>query len=204
MLRLPRALAVAALAGVLVAATACAHPAQSPAPGSATSTDTAAPDAPQSDDNKTVTATFGQDDAADNYDKALVPDGAKVFVAENVHDGLTTVVLDVRGLVSNHAYGAHAHAKPCGAKPEDAGAHYQHNPDPVKPSVNPTFANPMNEIWLDFTTDAKGNATKAATVDWAFGATPAGSVVIHAEPTKTAPGQAGVAGARAACVSIAF
>ncbi|HTK66598.1 MAG TPA: superoxide dismutase family protein [Pseudonocardia sp.] len=204
MLRLPRALAVAALAGVLVAATACAHPAQSPAPGSATSTDTAAPDAPQSDDNKTVTATFGQDDAADNYDKALVPDGAKVFVAENVHDGLTTVVLDVRGLVPNHAYGAHAHAKPCGAKPEDAGAHYQHNPDPVKPSVNPAFANPMNEIWLDFTTDAKGNATKAATVDWAFGATPAGSVVIHAEPTKTAPGQAGVAGARAACVSIAF
>lgn len=204
MLRLPRALAVAALAGVLVAATACAHPAQSSAPGSATSTEAAAPDSPQSDDNKTVNATFGRDDAADNYDKALVPDGAKVFVAENVHDGLTTVVLDVRGLVPNHAYGAHAHAKPCGAKPEDAGSHYQHNPDPVKPSVNPAFANPMNEIWLDFTTDAKGNATKAATVDWAFGAAPAGSVVIHAEPTKTVPGQAGMAGTRAACVSIAF
>jgi Cu-Zn family superoxide dismutase len=62
----------------------------------------------------------------------------------------------------------------------------------------------MNEVWLDFTTDAKGNATKAATVDWAFGAAPASSVVIHAEPTKTAPGQAGMAGARAACVSIAF
>jgi Cu-Zn family superoxide dismutase len=188
----------------LVAATACAHPAQAPAPGAATSTEASAPDTGQSDDAKTVTATFGQDDAADNYDKALVPDGAKVFVAENVHDGLTTVVLDVRGLVPNHAYGAHAHAKPCGAKPEDAGAHYQHNADPVKPSVNPAFANPMNEIWLDFTTDAKGNATKASTVDWAFGAAPAGSVVIHAEPTKTAPGQAGMAGARAACVSIAF
>ena len=186
-----------------VAATACAHPAQSPAPGGATSTE-AAPGAPPSDDAKTVTATFGQDDAANNYDKALVPDGSKVFVAENVHDGLTTVVLDVRGLVPNHAYGAHAHAKPCGPKPEDAGAHYQHNADPVKPSVNPAFANPMNEIWLDFTTDAKGNATKATTVDWTFGAAPASSVVIHAEPTKTAPGQAGMAGARAACVSIAY
>ncbi|HEY9415827.1 MAG TPA: superoxide dismutase family protein [Pseudonocardia sp.] len=203
MLRLPHTLAVAALTGVLVAATACAHPAQSTAPGATTSTE-AAPDAPSSDDAKTVTATFGQDDAANNYDKALVPDGAKVFVSENVHDGLTTVVLDVRGLVPNHAYGAHAHAKPCGAKPEDSGSHYQHNPDPVKPSVNPTFANSMNEVWLDFTTDPKGNATKAATVDWAFGATPASSVVIHAEPTKTAPGQAGMAGARAACVSIAF
>ena len=204
MLRLPRTLAVAALAAVLVAATACAHPAQSPAPGAATSTEASAPDTGQSDDAKTVTATFGQDDAADNYDKALVPDGAKVFVAENVHDGLTTVVLDVRGLVPNHAYGAHAHAKPCGAKPEDAGPHYQHNADPVKPSVNPAFANPMNEVWLDFTTDAKGNATRASTVDWAFGPAPASSVVIHAEPTKTAPGQAGMAGARAACVSIAF
>src|SRR5581483_7663355 len=204
MLRLPRTLAVAALAGVLMAATACAHPSQSAAPGSATSTEAAPDSGDGQPDSKTVTATFGRDDAAENYDKALVPDGAKVFVAENVHDGLTTVVLDVGGLVPNHAYGAHAHAKPCGAKPEDAGAHYQHNADPVKPSVNPAFANPMNEIWLDFTTDAKGNATKAATVDWAFGAAPASSVVIHAEPTKTAPGQAGMAGARAACVTMAF
>ncbi|HEX3540447.1 MAG TPA: hypothetical protein VHT75_08390, partial [Acidimicrobiales bacterium] len=179
MLRIPRTLAAAALAGVLVAATACAHPAPTPAPGAPTSTEASAPDSGQSGDAKTVTATFGHDDAADNYDKALVPDGSKVFVAENVHDGLTTVVLDVRGLVPNHAYGAHAHAKPCGPKPEDAGAHYQHNADPVKPSVNHAFANPMNEIWLDFTTDAKGNATKASTVDWAFGATPAGVTVVH-------------------------
>lgn len=186
-----------------MAATACAHPSNSAPSDGATSTE-AAPDAPPSDDAKTVSATFGQDDAADNYDKALVPNGAKVFVAENVHDGVTTVVLNVRGLVPNHAYGAHAHAKPCGPKPEDSGSHFQHNPDPVKPSVNPAFANPGNEVWLDFTTDAKGDATKASTVDWTFGPAPASSVVIHAEPTKTAPGMAGMAGARAACVSIAF
>ena len=151
-----------------------------------------------------VSVTVGEDDAALNYDKQLVPDGAKLFVAAQEHGGLTTVVLDVRGLQPNRAYGAHAHAKPCGAKPDDAGPHFQHVADPVKPSVDPKFANPDNEIWLDFTTDAQGNATSASTVDWTFGESPAGSVVLHVEPTKTAPGQAGVAGARAACVSVGF
>jgi Cu-Zn family superoxide dismutase len=195
---------LAALAGVVVAATACAPPPPK-APAGAEAGPSASPGEPATDpDYKDVAVTFGTDDAATNYDKALVPDGAKLFVAEAVHDGLTTVTLDVRGLLPNRPYGAHAHAKPCGAKPEEAGPHFQHNPDPVKPSVDPNFANPQNEVWLDFTTDAQGNATKASTVAWTFGAAPAGSVVIHAEPTRTAPGQAGVAGARAACVSVGF
>ncbi len=62
----------------------------------------------------------------------------------------------------------------------------------------------MNNGAPHFKTDAKGDATSAATVDWTFGPSPAGSVVIHADQTKTAPGQAGVAGARAACVSVGF
>ncbi|MGI8814367.1 MAG: superoxide dismutase [Pseudonocardia sp.] len=206
MSRVQRMLAVAALAGVLVAATACAKPSagsgsNASPPASTTKGET---DTEPASDYKDVGVTFGQDDAAVNYDKQLVPDGAKLFVAEAVHDGLTTLVLDVRGLLPNRPYGAHAHVKPCGAKPEDAGPHFQHLPDPVKPSVNPEFANPSNEVWLDFTTDTKGNATKATSVEWTFGATPAGSVVIHAEPTKTGPGQAGTAGARAACVSVGF
>ena len=206
MSRVHRTFAVAALAAALLAATACAPPTPTkPGAPSEPSSSAAAPnDEGSNPDYKDVGVTFGQDDAATNYDKALVPDGAKLYVAEMVHDGLTTVVLDVRGLVPNHAYGAHAHAKPCGAKPEDAGPHFQHSPDPVKPSVDPNFANPQNEIWLDFTTDAKGNATRASTVDWTFGNTPAASVVIHAEPTKTMVGQAGMAGARAACVSVGF
>lgn len=203
MFRAQHLFALTAAAATLVAATACTQPpAQKPsadAPASSTSGEPLA-----NPDYKDVAVTFGQDDAATNYDKALVPDGAKLFVAEAVHDGLTTVVINVRGLLPNRAYGSHAHAKPCGAKPDDAGPHFQHQADPVKPSVDPKFANPQNEIWLDFVTDAKGEATKAATVDWTFGEVPAGSVVIHAEPTKTAPGQAGVAGARAACVSVGF
>ena len=151
-----------------------------------------------------VGATFGQTDAASNYDKALVPDGAKVLVAENVYDGATTVTLSVRGLVPNRAYGAHAHAKPCGPKGDDAGPHFQHMADPVMPSVDPAYANPRNEIWMDFQTDGQGNATVASTVPWVFSNARAGSVVIHADSTQTAPGKAGMAGARIGCVSVGF
>lgn len=207
MSRPPRLLTIGALPTVLVAAlvaaSACAQPTEKPTPDAAPPT-SAASEPLDNPDYKDVAVTFGEDDAATNYDKALVPDGTKLFVAEAVHEGLTTVVLDVRGLQPNRPYGAHAHTRPCGAKPEAAGPHFQHTPDPVKPSVDPRFANPQNEIWLDFVTDAKGNATKATTVDWTFGEAPAGSVVIHAEPTKTAPGQAGTAGALVACVSVSF
>ncbi len=197
-------LAAAGLVGVLVAAAAgCADSA--PGQGGTAAPPPSAPaEAPAADGNVDVSVTFGQDDAALNYDKQLVPDGAKLFVASYEHDGLTTVVLNVRGLVPNRAYGSHAHTKPCGAKPDDAGPHFQHTADPVKPSVDPKFANADNEIWLDFTTDAKGDATRATTVDWTFDETRAGSVVVHVDPTRTAPGQAGVAGARAACVSVGF
>ena len=194
------------LAGLLSAVTACANsapPAQAPAsaPPAASDSASAPPAAPG---HAVVTGTFATDGGARNYDKTLVPDGAKVLVAENVFDGTTTVTLSVHGLVPNRAYGAHAHAKPCGPTGEDAGSHYQNMADPTKPSVDPKYANVMNEIWLDFKTDAQGNATSARTVPWTFSATPAGSVVIHAEPTQTAPGKAGTAGARAACVSVKF
>jgi superoxide dismutase, Cu-Zn family len=151
-----------------------------------------------------VGATFGKDDAAVNYDKGLVPNGAKMVVAEYIYDGATTVTLNVRGLMPSRTYGAHAHLMPCGPKGDDAGAHFQHQPDPVKPSVDPNYANPSNEIWLDFTTDAQGNATTATTVPWVFSTARAGSVVIHAEATQTAPGKAGTAGARLACLSVGF
>jgi Cu-Zn family superoxide dismutase len=151
-----------------------------------------------------VTATFPQQGTADNYDKALAPDGAEALVAENVFDGSTTVTLSVRHLLPNRAYGAHAHAKPCGASGDDAGPHFQHTTDPVKPSVNPAFANSTNEIWLDFTTDAAGTASVARTVPWVFTDAHAASVVIHAQPTQTAAGKAGTAGARIACLSVSF
>jgi superoxide dismutase, Cu-Zn family len=70
--------------------------------------------------------------------------------------------------------------------------------------VDPRYANPQNEIWLDFKTDAQGNATTATTVPWVFSDRRAASVIIHAEPTQTEPGKAGTAGARLACLSFSF
>jgi len=71
--------------------------------------------------------------------------------------------------------------------------------------VDPAYANPENEIWLDFTTDAEGAASAETTVEWTFPADRrAASVIIHAMPTATAPGEAGTAGDRAACVTVDF
>lgn len=191
---LKKCLTVVGATGVLLAAAGC---------GSSEKPSTM-PDMPHPASSSTgtqVMVTFAKDKAAFNYDKKLVPDGARALVAEYIQDDSTTVTLSVHGLLPNRTYGAHAHAKPCGPVGDDAGAHFQHVPDPVKPSVNPAFANAQNEIWLDFTTDAQGNATAARTVEWKFTDARAGSVIIHADPTQTAPGKAGTAGARAACVS---
>lgn len=207
---LHRYLVAVGVAGLLVTMTACGGSPESPS-GSAGSPSSAAAASPPSTnpsasnaDQVVVTAQFGHDDAAVNYNKTLVPDNSKILVAEYVFDGATTVTLNVRGLVPNRAYGAHAHALPCGPVGDAAGPHFQHKADPVKPSVDPAFANPTNEIWLDFKTDDEGNATTATTVPWEFTNAKAASVVIHADPTQTAPGKAGTAGARVGCVSVGF
>ena len=202
---LPRYVIALGAASLLLTATACGGAAKAPtAPAAPSSAGTSAPGTAGNVKDVVVTATFAHDDAADNYNKTLVPDGAKVLVAEYVFDGATTVTLNVRGLVPNRKYGAHAHAMPCGPTGDAAGPHFQHNPDPVKPSVDPAFANSTNEIWLDFETDDDGNATTASTVPWVFQDKKAASVVIHENPTQTAPGKAGTAGARVGCVSVGF
>jgi Cu-Zn family superoxide dismutase len=150
-------------------------------------------------------ATFGSDPNAFIYDKAVIPQGSGVEVVQQAKGESSKVTLTVHGLLPDHVYGAHVHKMPCGAKGDDPGPHFQHRPDPVKPSVNPAYANPQNEVWLDLTTDAQGDATSSSLVPWNF--TPpasAGSVVIHAEKTQTAPGKAGTAGARVACISDKF
>ncbi|HEY1973273.1 MAG TPA: superoxide dismutase family protein [Pseudonocardia sp.] len=172
--------------------------------GSKPSVPTAVPSAQTAPPSTTVDVTFGTDPTAFTYDKTQVPEGAHVQVVENVVNNTTKVTLTVQGLQPNRTYGAHVHKMPCGPTGEAAGTHFQHSPDPVKPSVDPAFANPTNEIWLDLTTDAKGDATSSSTVPWTFTSPRAGSVVIHAEKTKTARGKAGTAGARLACVSVGF
>jgi superoxide dismutase, Cu-Zn family len=138
------------------------------------------------------------------YDEALVPTGSRATVLSIPAVGGTVVSLRVRDLVPGRRYGVHVHQNLCGATGDVAGPHYQHVPDPVQPSVDPAYANPRNEIWLDLTTDRNGDARSSTTVDWQFVDRHAGSVVLHAEHTHTAPGHAGTAGARLACVTLDF
>lgn len=139
------------------------------------------------------------------YDPALVPVGARVAVSAKSADGTTTVRVALRGLQPNRRYGAHVHTSACGPTGDAAGPTYQHVVDPVQPSVDPQYANPRNEIWLDFRTDADGAGSAQSTVDWGFSADRrARSVVIHAWPTATAAGRAGSAGTEVGCVSVRF
>jgi Cu-Zn family superoxide dismutase len=140
-----------------------------------------------------------------SYNPELVPAGAKARVyAWPVFGGGTMVLLRTTGLLPDRPYGAHAHTKACGPNPADSGPHYQHVQDPISPSTDPAFANPRNEIWLDFTTNRRGAGLAIAKVDWRFTERHANSVVVHAEHTHTEPGHAGTAGTRLGCVTVGF
>ncbi|MCF7549246.1 superoxide dismutase family protein [Pseudonocardia sp. WMMC193] len=153
-----------------------------------------------------VTGTFGTQGVALTYDPELVPEGATARVTGETTDATSTITLAVTGLLPNRTYGAHAHQKACGPAAADSGPHFQHAADPVTPSVDPAFANPANEVWLDFTTDASGAGSVTATqAEWAF--TPdraAQSVVVHEKATATEAGKAGTAGDRVGCVTVDF
>ena len=140
------------------------------------------------------------------YDTFAFPTSATAKVhSTSTPGGRTTVTLTVTGLRPGVTYGAHAHTGECGTAGAHAGPHWQLVADPVKPSVDPAYANPQNEVWLDVTTDETGAGTAVARQEFAF--PPAGrprSVIIHAEATKTGPGVAGTAGPRLACVPVGF
>ncbi|MEU6645395.1 superoxide dismutase [Saccharomonospora sp. NPDC046836] len=148
---------------------------------------------------------YGSGRTATTYDPELVPTGARatVFALSNQRVG-TMTKLAVAGLLPNRHYGAHVHTKPCGATGADAGPHFQYTPDPVSPSTDPAYANPDNEIWLDFTTSPAGSAFTLSHVDWSFAERRPASVVLHEHHTSTAPGEAGAAGSRLACIDVAF
>lgn len=153
-----------------------------------------------------VSGTFASGSGpAFTYDPARVPVGARATVESESTEASTRTTLTVSGLNPNSMYGAHAHAKPCGATGDAAGPHFQRNQDPVTPSVDPAYANPANEIWLDLTTDAQGAGTATSTVAWNFPENRrAQSVVIHEMGTRTEPGKAGTAGARPGCIDVRF
>ncbi|MGH3568300.1 MAG: superoxide dismutase family protein [Pseudonocardia sp.] len=178
--------------------------------GCGDSTTPSAPDAGPDQDasarNVQLNVTFAAPPGiAVTYDEALVPVGARAGVTSKEDAGSTTVMLDVSGLQPDRQYGSHAHTMPCGADGQAAGPHFQHEQDPVSPSVDPAFANAVNEIWLDFTTDPSGASMVTSTVPWTFtDDRRAKSVIIHAMQTATEPGRAGDAGGRIACISVDF
>ncbi|MFB7711663.1 superoxide dismutase family protein [Streptomyces sp. NPDC056105] len=116
------------------------------------------------------------------YDMELVPAGARIEVVQRGGDGRVSVSVRVEGLVAGRAYGAHVHREECGGDPAAAGGHYQHGVDPVQPSMDPACANPENEVWLGFTTDAHGAGAATARQDWEFRPGEARSVVLHGMP----------------------
>ena len=113
--------------------------------------------------------------------------------------GKTTVTLHVSGLPANRSFGSHVHKLAC--NDNKAGGHYQNVPAVPPTSVNdPSVANPENEVWLDFTTNAAGNGEAHAEVDFAFRADGANAVIIHDHHTESG----GVAGAKLACLNVNF
>ena len=145
------------------------------------------------------------------YNTALIPVDAAILTSMEPAGGgdrpQTVSTLTVAGLLPNRGYAVHAHTKPCGATGEAAGPHYQNHVDPAatpqRPSTDPYYANPRNEIWLDVRTNANGGGTSRTTVPFVFTNRAPGSLVIHeGMNTATGAGQAGEAGARVACLTL--
>lgn len=156
--------------------------------------------------NIQIAATFTRNgETAITYDPALVPAGGRAALNADTSGSGTTVTLAVRGLLPDRTYGAHVHTDSCGTTPEAAGPRFQSQVDPVQPSVDPAFANPENEIWLDLATDENGAGSATSNVTWGVSSDRRpGSIVLHTEPTSVDPGSAGEAGTRAACVNVEF
>ena len=157
----------------------------------------------------TLTAPNSTTEAV-TYNPALAPVNAAILTAlmpSGYGYPHTVATFVVAGLLPNRGYAVHAHTNACGATGQDAGPHYQNRIDPAAtpqaPSINPEYANPRNEIWLDVRTNAAGSGTSRTTVPFTFTDRTPGSIVVHeAMSTATAPGQAGQAGARIACLTL--
>jgi superoxide dismutase, Cu-Zn family len=117
--------------------------------------------------------------------------------------GKMRLQLVVSGLPPNRAFGSHLHKLACDDATK-AGGHYENNMWPDSSTASdPSYANPTNEAWLDFTADGTGKATPPpeTIVDWIPRAGGAKAIIIHDMKTQTSP-MGGVAGAKLACLPI--
>ncbi len=112
-------------------------------------------------------------------------------------EGEVRIELAVENFPPERVFGSHLHQRDC--SDEKAGGHYQNVPPPMgSPANDPMFANPGNEAWLDFTTDAEGRGAVEVKVQWRPRAGEAKGIIFH----HTATEQGGGAGARLACLPI--
>jgi Cu/Zn superoxide dismutase len=146
--------------------------------------------------NPFVTASGALSDLAPGTDNAT--DGASARVYAVPFANSTYVVLLVSGLdpeAARTTYGAHVHVGPCvegdGAA---AGPHYNAGGTP----------SPDTEVWLDFEVLPGGYGFAIAIVPFQIQEGAAQSVVIHAQPTQEGGATPGAAGARIACLPVAF
>jgi len=86
-------------------------------------------------------------------------------------NGKTTANLLVKGLLPNTAYGSHVHNQACNNG--NGGGHYQH-----EIGQGPDYVNDSNEIWLSFTSNARGKGKSFAKHEH-IAREEAQSVVIH-------------------------
>lgn len=155
----------------------------------------------------TTVPPAGQQAPAFTYDPAQAPAGSTLRVETVRGEDGTTATLTARGLLPNRGYAAHLHDRPCGQTGDAAGPHFQNEVDPAatpdSPSVDPAYANPQNEFWLDLRTDPTGSGTATVTVPFSLDDRAPQSMIVHEEmTTATAPGEAGTAGGRLACLVI--
>ena len=204
-------LPILAVAAVLAGGCASGQPAAPAAPPSAAAPAATVEPTATADDTDADGVLAAPDRASNafTYNPALAPEGAGIDVEVDDRGGTTEIRLDAEGLLPNRGYAVHAHVNACGPAGDAAGPHFQNQVDPAaapgKPSTDPAYANPQNEIWLDLRTDGEGDGGSSAEVPFVFTDRAPASIVIHeAETTGTAAGQAGTAGARLACVTVPF
>ena len=122
-------------------------------------------------------------------------DGASAYLVSFSYPGWgTRTVLVLTGLDPDAAgttFGAHVHVGPC----------VQNNGAAAGPHYNAGGGvSPSTEIWLDFTVRPGGVAYAQSQVPFVIDEGDAQSVVIHRLPTDPS----GAAGARQACLPVAF
>ena len=113
-------------------------------------------------------------------------------------DAKMRVEMTVMGLPVSTTFGSHIHKLDCATM--TAGGHYQHMPSGDAAATDPAFGNATNEVWLDFMTDTTGKATVTKEASFIPRAGEAKAIVVHAMATGTG----GVAGAKLACLGMAF